>query len=82
MPARLTPGDRRLFLIAGAVFLVLVTASLILIGGDSDTSETPTTYSTASSGAKASYLLLESSGYSVQRWERSIRERFRACPGH
>jgi hypothetical protein len=74
MPARLTSGDRRLFLIAAAVFLLLVTASFLLIGGASDTSETPTTYSTGSSGAKASYLLLEASGYSVQRWERSILE--------
>jgi hypothetical protein len=74
MPARLTSGDRRLFLIAGAVFLILVTASFILIGGVGDTSETPTTYSTGSGGAKASYLLLGASGYSVQRWERPIRE--------
>jgi hypothetical protein len=74
MRARLTSGDRRLFLIAGAVFLLLVTASFILIGGASDTSEIPTTYSTGSGGAKASYLLLEASGYSVQRWERSILE--------
>ena len=74
MPARLTPGDRRLFLIAGAVFLLLVTASFILTGGAIDRTETPTTYSTGSGGAKASYLLLEASGYSVQRWERPIRE--------
>jgi hypothetical protein len=74
MPARLTAGDRRLFLTAGAVFFLLVTASVILIGGAGDTSETPTTYSTGSSGAKASYLLLEAAGYSVQRWERSMRE--------
>src|SRR5260221_5768412 len=74
MRARLTAGDRRLFMIAGAVFLLLVTASFVLIGGVSDRSETPTTYSTGSGGAKASYLLLEASGYAVQRWERSIRE--------
>jgi hypothetical protein len=74
MPARLTPGDRRLFLIAGAVFLLLVTASFILTGGAIDTTETPTTYSTGSGGAKASYLLLEASGYSVRRWEQSLLE--------
>ena len=51
MPARLTSGDRRLFLTAAAVFLILVTVSVILIGGAGDTSETPTTYSTGSGGA-------------------------------
>jgi Domain of unknown function (DUF4350) len=74
MPARLTSGDRRLFLTAATVFLILVTVAVILIGGAGDTSETPTTYSTGSGGAKASYLLLEASGYRVQRWERSVRE--------
>jgi hypothetical protein len=67
MSARLTAGDRRLVMIAGAVFLLLVTASFVLIGGVSDRSETPTTYSTGSGGSKASYLLLEASGYAVQR---------------
>lgn len=75
MPALgLTPGDRRLFLMAGGVLLLLVTASVILAGGTSNVSESPSTYSTGSSGAKASYLLLEESGYRIERWERSLRD--------
>src|SRR5260221_12042803 len=73
MRARLTAGDRRLFMIAGAVFLLLVTASFVLIGGVSDRAQTPTTYSTGSGGAKASYLLLEASRYAGQRRGGSIR---------
>ena len=69
MPIQLSAGDRKLFLIAGGVFLLLVATALILAKGPDSVQEIPTTYSVSSSGAKAAYLLLKASGYRVERWE-------------
>jgi len=71
---QLSAGDRKLFLIAGGVFLLLVVTSLILAKGPESVDETPTTYSVGSGGAKAAYLLLKASGYKVERWEQSPSE--------
>jgi hypothetical protein len=65
----MSAGDRKLLLIAGAVFLLLTVVALFLAEPAGSTTETPTTYSTASGGAKAAYLLLKNSGYIVERWE-------------
>lgn len=74
MPIQLSAGDRKLFLIAGGVFLLLVSTALILAKGPDSTDEIPTTYSIGSGGAKAAYLLLKASGYRVERWEQSPSE--------
>jgi len=74
MPGRLTPGDRRLFLIAGGVFVALIAVSAVLTGGASNATEIATTYSAGSRGAKAAYLLLEESGYRIERFEQAFRE--------
>ena len=74
MPIQLSAGDRKLFLIAGGVFLVLVTTALILAKGPESADEIPTTYSVGSGGAKAAYLLLKASGYRVERWKQSPSE--------
>src|SRR2546427_12682991 len=74
MPIDLSPGDRKVLVIAGGVLLLLVAVSLLLASGPDDTSNVPTTYSTGSGGAKAAYLLLKSSGYQVERWEQSLSE--------
>ena len=74
MPIQLSAGDRKLFLIAGGVFLVLVVTALILAKGPESADEIPTTYSVGSGGAKAAYLLLKASGYRVERWEQSPSE--------
>jgi hypothetical protein len=71
LPIQLSAADRKLFLIAGCLFLLLVGTSLILAKGTDSTDETPTTYSVGSGGAKAAYLLLKTSGYLVERWEQS-----------
>jgi hypothetical protein len=63
-------GDRRLLLGAGAVFLLLVVVGMIFASNRGVASELPTTYSTASGGAMAAYLLLQESGYNVDRWRR------------
>lgn len=70
MPVALNRGDRNLLLAGGGVFLLLVIGALAFTAGSSDRSDNPTTYSAGSTGAKAAYLLLQSSGYRVERWER------------
>jgi hypothetical protein len=72
MPAGVTTvGDQKVVAaVAGFSFLLIVLSIVVAARGDE--AEVPTTYSVASGGAKAAYLLLGSSGYSVQRWERSV----------
>src|ERR1700687_2527212 len=74
MPLNLTGEDRRLLTITALVF-VLASALAILLssGGDAD-EPFATTYSTVSEGATAAYLLLQESGYHVERWQRSPQQ--------
>ena len=74
MPLNLAREDRRL-LIVTAVLSVAASALAVLLspGSDSD-AEFATTYSTVSEGAKAAYLVLQESGYRIQRWERPPAE--------
>ncbi len=74
MSLKLSPGDRKMVLIAGGMFLLILTASFIFAKGSSTIDEVPSTYSSGSSGAKAAYLLLKASGYDVARWEDSLRD--------
>jgi hypothetical protein len=70
MPAKLNPTDRKILLIAGGVLLALIVVAIIF-AAPVDQEKTPTTYSAASEGAKGAYLLLQQSGYHVDRWEKS-----------
>jgi hypothetical protein len=74
LPIQLSATDRKLFLIAGGVFVLSVGAALFLAKGTESTDEIPTTYSVGSGGAKAAYLLLKAAGYRVERWEQSPSE--------
>jgi hypothetical protein len=74
MPLKLDPRDRKLLLAAGVAFLLLVAGALIFAGGHGSKAEFPTTYSTASGGAKAAYTLLRESGYNTTRWEQPLNE--------
>jgi Domain of unknown function (DUF4350) len=69
MPIAVTPGDKKLFLIAGGVLLVLVVIAAAFTPTGATEADYPTTYATGSNGAKAIYLLLKESGYHVERWE-------------
>jgi len=70
----LSRKDRKLFLGAGLVFVLLVAAALLFGSGEPGRAEYPSTYSSSSGGAKAAYLLLWDTGYRVQRWERPLND--------
>ena len=74
MPLKIDPHDRRLLLGAVAVFVLLVAVAAIFGGGSGETADIPSTYSTASGGAKAAYLLLSQVGYKVERWEKPLND--------
>jgi hypothetical protein len=57
-------------MIAGGIFITLVIGAMIFIS-PRDESKIPSSYSTASEGAKAAYLLLKQAGYHVDRWQQS-----------
>jgi len=74
LPIQLSPGDRKLFLIAGGLFLLMVGGTLVLGRSTEATIEDASTYGTGSNGTKAAYLVLKASGYRVERWEQSPSE--------
>jgi Domain of unknown function (DUF4350) len=78
MPLKLNAKDRKLMLGAGLVFVLLIAAALLFGSGEQSQAEFPSSYSTASGGAKAAYLLLSDSGYKVQRWEKPLGDLPRA----
>ncbi len=72
MPLKIDPRDRNLFWGAAVIFLLLI-AGAVIFGGDArQKQDVPSSYSTASGGAKATYLLLSQVGYHIQRWERPL----------
>lgn len=73
MPLNLSSDDRRLIIVAGVLFLVSALLALFLSPAESN-AQFATSYSTASEGAKAAYLLLRESGYQVERWSRPPSE--------
>jgi len=72
MPLKIDPRDRKLLLGAVIVFVFLIAGVAFFGGEPGEKVEVPSSYSTASGGAKAAYLLLTESGYKVQRWERQL----------
>ena len=74
MPLNLNQKDRKLFLGAGFIFVLLVVAALAFSSADRGQAEYPSSYSSASGGAKAAHLLLSDTGYNVQRWERPLSD--------
>jgi Domain of unknown function (DUF4350) len=72
MPLKIDPRDRKLLLGSAAVFILLIAGAVIFGGDAGQRQEAPSSYSTASGGAKAAYLLMLQSGYNVQRWEKPL----------
>ncbi len=74
MPVTLTRGERRVvvWMMVAAAALAIVTVALT--PNKTDDTEYPSSYSPASHGGKAAYLLLQKLGYNVVRWERPFSE--------
>jgi hypothetical protein len=74
MPINLSRKDRYLFLGAGFVFVLLIVVASLFSSGQQAQSENSSSYSTASGGAKAAYMLLSNTGYRVRRWEQPLSD--------
>jgi hypothetical protein len=79
MPVKVDAKDRKLLLAAGGVFVLLIGVAVVFSGDGGTNAGVPSSYSTASGGAKAAYLVLASAGYKVERWERPLHELPRAA---
>jgi len=73
MPLNLSREDRRLVIAAATIFLLSAFLAILLSPPESET-KFATSYSSASEGAKAAYLLLHESGYNITRWRRPPAE--------
>jgi Domain of unknown function (DUF4350) len=73
MPLNLDAGDRRLLVASTTVFVLSAVLAVFLSPSESD-AKYATSYSAASEGAKATYLLLRESGYRAERWTRPPAE--------
>ncbi|MFQ5663174.1 MAG: DUF4350 domain-containing protein [Terriglobia bacterium] len=69
MPVPLEAGDRRILIVAGALLLILLIGALLLSPPGQKARGFPSSYSAASDGAKAAFLVLKELGYRVERWE-------------
>jgi hypothetical protein len=66
----LTTGEQRGFIASGIGLLLLMTLVAWLGSNQNDKGEgTPSSYNVQRRGAKAAYLLLQKSGYAVERWK-------------
>jgi len=71
---RLTSADRKILLTAAGIFVVMIGAAALFVGGTDSDQNVPTAYSTASGGCKAAFLLLKESGYDAKTWEQPLRD--------
>jgi hypothetical protein len=74
MPVTLEAGDRKVLIVTGILLVLMLAATLLVATPEQESPGYPSTYSAASSGGKAAFLLLKESGYKVERWERSALE--------
>jgi hypothetical protein len=73
MPLKVDPRDRKL-LLGAVVLFVLLLVGAVLFGGSGAKVDIPSSYSTASGGAKAAFLLLSKIGYNIQRFEKPLTD--------
>ena len=71
MPVNLASSDRRLMYIAIAIVVVVLVCLAFVTPKEPETEGTPSSYSVKRRGGKAAYLLLQQSGYKVERWEKA-----------
>jgi len=70
---KIEKSDRRLLMWTGLLLLPVVIA-LAFLSQEEEDNFVPSSYSAQSHGAKAAYLLLQDTGYKVERWEQSPTE--------
>jgi len=69
MPSLFDRNDRQLVIGAVVVMLVLVVLTYVIRPAEQKSVGVPSTYSADWLGMKAAFLLLQQSGYNVERWE-------------
>jgi len=74
MPGRVALGDRAVLAIVGGISVLLLVAAIAVTRRRASDPDTPTSYSAASEGGKAFFLMLEAAHYPVERWERAPGE--------
>jgi len=74
MQVALDPADRKLLIIALALMVALVAGTALVAPPTPAPAPPSSSYSPASDGAKAAYLLLGEVGYNVQRWAQPLSE--------
>jgi Domain of unknown function (DUF4350) len=72
--AGLEKTDRRLLSACLVLVLVIVVLLAVFAPEEDEIDLVPSSYSTGSFGAKAAYLLLERSGYKVERWTQPLSQ--------
>jgi hypothetical protein len=70
----LTSSEKRGFITFGIAMLLVMTLAAWLNSDNRDEEGHPSSYSAQRQGAKAAFLLLQQSGYPVERWEKSPAE--------
>jgi len=71
MPFAISSGDRKLLISAAVMLVILIVVASVFVPQNPASVSYPSSYSAASDGAKATFLLLQEMGYNVERWEDS-----------
>jgi len=71
MPFAVSSGDRKLLISAAVMLVILIVVASVFVPQNPASVSYPSSYSAASDGAKATFLLLQETGYNVERWEDS-----------
>ncbi len=74
MPVALTRGERKAVIWMLVVSLALAIIIIVFTPEKTDDPLYPSSYSPASGGGKAAYLLLQQLGYNTTRWERPLSD--------
>jgi hypothetical protein len=69
MPGALSRSDKKALIVGAAVLGLLIAAGTLFSSPEEDYTPYPSSYTTGAGGGKAAYLLLQESGYSIERWE-------------
>lgn len=74
MSLKLAPEDKKVAITLAILFVTALVVAGLLVQTDSGSGALPTSYSTGNDGTKAAFLLLQQTGYSVDRWTASPKK--------